>query len=116
MTQPPIDFSQLASFMPSLDELPNKLEKLNQKLSTVSIVSEAGGGMVKVTASVDMRVKKVEIEKSLLDMNDKEMLEDLIAASFNLAVEKCNAKKAEITQQELGPLASMLQNSPFMNM
>jgi nucleoid-associated protein EbfC len=112
MTEP-IDFNQIASMLPDMQEISGKMENLQAKLSKELVTAESGGGMVKVTATADMRIKKIDIEKSLITMDDPEMLADLIAAAVNLTIDRCREKSEEVTMAQLGPLGSMLQNSPF---
>src|SRR5438552_1727018 len=66
---------------------------------------DAGGGMVTVTITGGLEVKKVRIEKSALD--DVGMLEDLVAAAVNQAIQKAQALAAESVQKAMGPLAGM---------
>lgn len=70
------------------------LKKAEQELSSVEVTGDAGGGMVKVTMSCGHDVRRVEIDQALMG-DDKEVLEDLIAAATNDAL-----RKAETTRQE----------------
>ena len=65
-----------------------------EELATIEVTGESGAGLVKVTMTCKHDVKRVEIDPSLL-ADDKDMLEDLVAAAFNAAV-----RKAEETSQE----------------
>jgi hypothetical protein len=60
-----------------------ELEKAQANLDTIEVEGAAGGGMVKVKASAKGRVIGVDIDESLLQPGEKQMLEDLIVAAFN---------------------------------
>lgn len=70
------------------------LKKAEQELSGIEVTGDAGGGMVKVTMSCAHDVRRVEIDQALVG-DDKEVLEDLIAAATNDAL-----RKAETARQE----------------
>ena len=70
------------------------MKKAQEALADVMVEGAAGGGLVKVSMSCRNDVKRVTIDPSLLD-EDKDMLEDLVAAAFNDAL-----RKAEATTQE----------------
>ncbi len=70
------------------------MKKAEQELSSVEVTGDAGGGMVKVTISCAHEVRRVEIDPALLG-DDKEVLEDLIAAASNDALRKAEAARQE---------------------
>lgn len=109
----PMDFSVLSSMLPGLGDLPAKLEKIQKRTASETVTVETGAGMVRVEAAVNMRIRRVTLSPELLALNDREMMEDLIAAAFNLAMERCREASAAIAAEELGPMASFLQNMPF---
>jgi len=104
----PMDFSALGSFLPGLNELPAKLEKMQKRTA-----AETGGGMVTIEATANMRIRRVTLSKSLIELSDPEMTEDLLAACFNLVIDRCREKSQAIAADELGPMASFLQNNPL---
>ena len=82
------------------------------------VEGEAGGGMIKVVMSCDHKVKSLDIDPVLLDANDKDTLEDLIAAAVNNASAAKDSKVKEETDkmmQDLGLPPGMLQGGglPF---
>ncbi len=85
---------QMAGLMRQAQEMQENLKKAQEALANVLVEGFAGGNLVKVTMSCRHDVKRVEIDPSLLT-EDKDMLEDLVAAAFNDAL-----KKAEATSQE----------------
>ena len=70
------------------------LKQSRYDMRLIEVLGEAGAGMVKITMSCHHVVKRVDLDKSLLG-DDKEMLEDLIAAALNDAVRKVAEKSAE---------------------
>lgn len=73
-----------------------KMQKAQEELANIEVIGESGGGMVKLTMTCRHDVKRVEIDPELLgDTDDKEILEDLMAAAVNDAV-----RKVEKTSQE----------------
>jgi len=68
------------------------------------IISEAtsGGGMVTVTANGKLEIVSIKIEKEVVDPEDKEMLEDLVAAAVNQAIQSAQAKAQEEMQKVTG--------------
>ena len=72
----------------------DNMKKMQEELATVEVEGQSGAGLVKVTMTCKHDVKRVSIDPSLL-ADDKDMLEDLVAAAMNDAVHK-----AEATMQE----------------
>jgi nucleoid-associated protein EbfC len=84
----------LSQLMKQAQEMQANMQKAQEQLASMEVDGEAGGGMVKVRITCKHEVRRVEIEDALLQ-EDKEMLEDLIAAAYNDA-----ARKVETTVQE----------------
>ena len=70
------------------------MQKAQAEIETVEVLGESGGGMVKVTMNGKHEVKKVQIEPAVAS-DDREMLEDLVAAAINDAVHKVDARVQE---------------------
>ena len=85
---------QLAGLMKQAQAMQDNLKKAQDELGFVEVTGESGAGLVKVTMTCRHDVKRVTIDPSLL-AEDKDMLEDLVAAAFNDAL-----RKAEATSQE----------------
>ncbi|AOZ52283.1 YbaB/EbfC family nucleoid-associated protein [Chromobacterium vaccinii] len=83
----------IAGLMKQAQQMQENMKKAQEELALVEVEGQSGAGMVKVTMTCSHDVKRVAIDDSVLD--DKEMLEDLIAAAFNDAV-----RKVESTTQE----------------
>jgi DNA-binding YbaB/EbfC family protein len=85
---------QLAGLMKQAQQMQDNMKKMQEQLAAIEVEGQSGAGMVKVIMTCKYDVKRVIIDPSLLT-DDKDMLEDLVAAAFNDAV-----RKAEITSQE----------------
>ncbi len=89
----------LGDMMKKAQEMQDGMQKRQAELASLEVVGEAGGGMVSVTMRGTHEVSKVNIDPSLVG-EDKDMLEDLIAAAFNNAVHKV-AKTNQAAMQEM---------------
>jgi hypothetical protein len=81
-----------------------KMAEMQAQLEAVEMTGSAGGGMVELTLNGKSDMKKVKIDKSLLDPNDAEVLEDLIVAAFADAKRKVAAYAEEEMQKLTGGL------------
>ena len=84
----------LGNLMKQAQAMQENLQKAQEELAKMEITGESGGGMVKVVMNGRHDVKRVNIDDSLLK-DDKEMLEDLIAAAVNDAVRTIEKKSKE---------------------
>ena len=94
---------QLAGLMKQAQAMQENLKKAQDELGTIEVTGESGAGLVKVTMTCKHDVKRVTIDPSLL-ADDKDMLEDLVAAAFNAAVRQAE----EVSQQKMGKLSAGL--------
>ena len=86
--------AQLAGLMKQAQQMQENMRRLQEQLGSTEVTGESGGGLVKVTMTCRHDVKRVGIDPSLFS-DDKEMLQDLVAAAINDA-----ARKVEATVQE----------------
>ena len=98
---------QIAGLMKQAQQMQENMKKLQDELATVEVEGQSGAGMVKVTMTCRHDVKRVSIDPSLL-ADDKEMLEDLVAAAVNDAARKAEAA----VQEKMGALAGGLGLPP----
>ena len=84
---------QLAGLMKQAQAMQDKLQRAQEELANLEVEGESGAGMVKVLMTAQHDVKRVTIDPSLL-AEDKDMLEDLVAAAFNAAVRKAEEVSA----------------------
>lgn len=75
----------LGNLMKQAQQMQANMQKAQEELAQIEVTGQAGGGMVKVTMTGKHDVKRVNIEESLFQ-DDKDMLEDLVAAAVNDAV------------------------------
>ena len=87
------------------------MQKAQAEIATIEVIGESGGGMVKITMTGKHEVKRVQIEPSVIG-EDREMLEDLIAAATNDAVHKVEAR----VQEKMSSLTAGLQLPPGMKL
>lgn len=85
----------LGNLMKQAQKMQADLQKAQEELAKAEVKGESGGGLVKITMNGKHEVKRVEIDDSLVADDDKEMLEDLIAAAMNDAVHKLDAHSKE---------------------
>ena len=79
--------------------------KMENQLKEKAVEGSTGGGMVKVTSNGALDIRKVEIDPSLMDPKEKEMLEDLLCAAVNVAVKKA---KQPHDQAQQGQISNMM--------
>ena len=102
---------QLGGLMKQAQEVQEKLKKTQEEIAGMEIEGEAGAGLVKVTMTGRHDVRRVQIDPSLMG-DDKEMLEDLIAAACNDA-----ARRVEENQKErMAEVTGGMQLPPGMKM
>ena len=101
--------------MKNLDEIlamannvQNELMKAQDTLDTIEVDGASGGGLVKVKASAKGRIIAIAIDDSLMQLSEKQMLEDLLAAAFNDARAKADA----VSTQEMSKMTSGLPLPP----
>lgn len=93
----------LGNIMKQAQKMQENLQKAQERLAQEEVTGEAGGGLVKVTMNGKHEVRRMEIDDSLVG-DDREMLEDLVAAAVNAAVKKV----ADRTQETMaGATAGM---------
>ena len=101
--------NQLAGLMKQAQAMQENLRKAQDELASIEVEGQSGAGLVKVTMTCRHDVKRVMIDPSLLT-DDKDMLEDLVAAAINDAV-----RRVETTSQEkMGKLTAGMPQIPGM--
>ena len=91
----------LGNMMKQAQQMQDRMQKAQTEIANLEVTGEAGAGMVKVTMMGNHNVRRVSIDPSLFDDDDKEMIEDLVAAAINDAVRRVEQtskeKMAEVT-------------------
>lgn len=90
---------QMMSLMGKLPKMKEEYERLIARLGQSSVDGQAGGGMVTVTLTGKFTVKSCRLSDEALGLKDKEMLEDLIVAATNQAIDKAKQMLAEETRK-----------------
>ena len=85
----------IGNMMKQAQQLQKKIAEAQEKLSSIEVEGVSGGGMVKVIATAKGEVKRIMLDDSLLSVEEKEMMEDLIVAAINDA-----KQKGEVASQE----------------
>ena len=100
----------LAGLMQQAQKMQQEMQKAQEELANLEVTGEAGGGLVKVTMTGRHAVRRVQIDESLLD--DQEMLEDIVAAAINDAVNRV----ASTMQERMADMTSGIPLPPGMKL
>lgn len=101
----------LGNLMKQAQEMQANMQKAQEEIASLEVTGESGGGMVKITMTGKYEARRVSIDDSLLG-DDKDMLEDLVAAAINDAAHKVEAT----TQERMSGLTSGLNLPPGMKL
>ena len=96
--------ANMNNFMRQAQALQANLHKAQAEIANLEVTGEAGGGMVKVVMTGKHEVKRVQIEPSIAG-EDREMLEDLVAAAVNDAVHRVESASQAKMQSAMGGMA-----------
>jgi DNA-binding YbaB/EbfC family protein len=99
--------NQLAGLMKQAQQMQDNLKRAQEELAQIEVEGQAGAGLVKIVMTCRHDVKRVSIDPSLLG-EDRDMLEDLIAAAVNDAVRRAEAT----TQEKMAGLAGSMGLPP----
>jgi len=100
----------IAQLMQQAQKMQENVQRAQEELGKLEVTGNAGGGMVSVTITGRMECRKVRIDPSVL--SDQEMVEDLIAAAFNDAVNKVNSE----SQAKMSAATAGMPMPPGMKM
>ena len=90
--------------MKKVQEMQTKMQEMQKELENKIVEAESGGGMIKITMNGKQIVQSIDIDPSLLNADEKEVLEDLITAALNQAKEKVEEMSAEEMKKITGGL------------
>ena len=101
----------IADMFGKIQKLQENMKQVREKMNEMTVEAESGGGMVKVLANANKRILKIKIDPEV--QKDAEMMEDLICAAVNKALEKAE----ELGKDELGKATSgLMPNIPGLDM
>jgi len=101
----------LGNLMKQAQKMQADLQKAQEELAKIEVQGQSGGGLVKLTINGKHEVRRVEIDDSLMG-DDKEMLEDLVAAAMNDAVHRLE----EQTKETMAGVTSGINLPPGMKL
>ncbi|WP_298495484.1 YbaB/EbfC family nucleoid-associated protein [uncultured Maritimibacter sp.] len=104
----------MAKMMKAAQEMQGKMADMQERLDTITVTGESGTGLVKATATAKGELIGLDIDPSIFNPNEKEVVEDLILAAIKDAQVKANERSAQEMQritEELGLPAGM--GNPF---
>ncbi len=88
-------------------QVQEEISRIKQELAGMKVTATAGGGMVEVTANGKQRIVDIKIDPEVINLNDKEMLEDLIVAGINQALERSQ----ELANEEISKVTGGILNN-----
>lgn len=101
----------LGGLMKQAQKMQENMQKAQEELANMEVTGQAGGGMVSVVMTGRHDVRRVSIDQSLMS-EDKEMLEDLLAAAVNDAVRNIE----RVTQEKMGAMTAGMGLPPGMKL
>ena len=104
------NIANLPGLMQKAREMQDKVKQMQEEAGRKQVSADSGGGMVTAIVNGRLEVVKIRIDKSRVDVNDTEMLEDLIVAAINAA----QVKASEMMRAEMTRIASDMGLPPGM--
>jgi nucleoid-associated protein EbfC len=102
----------MSGLLKQAQKMQENLQKVQENLGNIKVEGTAGGGMVSVTANGTQEIEEIKIDPQVVDPEDVEMLEDLVLAAVNQAMETAKAK----AQEEMAKVTGGMPNLPGLNM
>jgi DNA-binding YbaB/EbfC family protein len=102
----------MAKMMKTAQEMQGKMAQLQEDMDSITVIGESGAGLVKATATAKGELKALDIDPSIFNKDEKEVVEDLILA----AIKDAQSRAQERSQQEMQKLTEGLGLPPGMNL
>lgn len=98
-----------------LKEVQTEIQAVQQKIAQLRATGEVGAGLVKATVNGNKKLLKIEIDPTIINPSDQEMLQDLIVTAVGLAIQAVEEKvKETVEQTAVGMIGDVPQNWPWM--
>ncbi|MEM9343010.1 MAG: YbaB/EbfC family nucleoid-associated protein [Pseudomonadota bacterium] len=104
--------ADMGKMMKAAQEMQTKMEKLQEDLAAITVTGESGAGMVKAISTAKGELTGLDIDPSIFNADDKEVVEDLILA----AIKDAQAKAQEKSQEEMSKLTEGMGLPPGMKL
>ena len=104
------NLGNLPGIMAKAREMEGRMKSMQEELGRKTVTADAGGGLVEATCNGRRELVRIKIDKSRLDVNDTEMLEDLIVAAVRAAEDKA----ADLARSEMQRVAGEMGIPPGM--
>ena len=102
----------MAKMMKAAQEMQGKMAQMQEDLATMTVTGESGAGLVKATATAKGELTGLDIDPSIFNSDDKEVVEDLILA----AIKDAQARAARLTADEMARLTESFGIPPGMKL
>jgi DNA-binding YbaB/EbfC family protein len=94
----------MAKMMKAAQEMKTKMEQLQEEMHSIMVTGESGAGLVKATCTAKGELKSLDIDPSIFNADDKEVVEDLILA----AIKDAQAKASDRAQSEMSKITEAM--------
>ena len=101
----------IGNLMKQAQQMQENMRRVQEELAAIEVEGQSGAGLVKVKMTCKFAVKRVSVDPSLLG-EDKDMLEDLVAAAFNDGLRRAE----EVSQEKMGKLTAGMPLPPGMKL
>ncbi|MGD9898604.1 MAG: YbaB/EbfC family nucleoid-associated protein [Calditrichaceae bacterium] len=97
-----MNLGNMGDLLKQAQKVQKEMQKVQDELANITVEGTSGGGMIKAVANCKLEIISITIEPEVIDPNEKEMLEDLIAAAVNQAVKNAQKRANEEMQKVTG--------------